>query len=78
MNDDNEVNNRFHYLRGVYDQAEEQYDKEGLLVTACLSVMCSAISEFTTQDASKLFNKATQDTETADYVANLLNEAISS
>lgn len=78
LDENNEVNNRYHYLRGVYDQAGEEYNSEDLLVTSSLSVLCSAIASHTTQDASKLFNSTAQDESTATYLADLLATAINS
>lgn len=71
-----EVNNKFHYLKGAYDQAGEEYTDDSLLITACLAVMCKAIADNSTQDASKLFNEAANNAETGAYIAGLMNKAI--
>lgn len=78
LNENNSVNNRFYYLKGMYDHAEEEYDDDSLILTSCLLVMCQAIAEHTTQDATKLFNRTSSDEALASYIALLLNKAISS
>lgn len=76
LDSNGEVNNKFHYLKGAYDQSGEEYTDDSLLITACLAVMCKAVSDNSTQDASKLFNEAANDAETGSYLASLMNKAI--
>lgn len=76
LNSENFVNNKFYYLMGAYDQTDEEYTQDNLLLTACLVTMCQAISDNSTQDASKLFNELSGNTELAEYVANLLTRAV--
>lgn len=72
-----ELGNLFYYFKGLYIGAGVSMDDEdSLKIQALTYLMCDVLGNHTTYDPGKLFDKAINDIELAEYIASLLNEAI--